>query len=211
MRKVKRILFLAVVVTTALAGLRWYDRARAEAPAVSGAPIEYDRLANQETDPFMFQGKVMDENHPRWRQYRRAIRKFRDVRDCLIEEEQNRETPNLLLIDWQKTGLGSGAQVCLFLIARSLGTMDRHREWLEFHEFRTLSYSRFVSDGYSPAYETEPVAYLSGTWTTEQYRAKKPSWFASLTGIELVQGYGVSVRYSHKQRVVGATASSHSE
>ena len=209
--RVKRALLALAVVVAAFAGLSWYGRAGADAPEAAGPPIGYDHLANQKTDPFLFSGKLMDESHPRWRQYRHAIQKFSDARDCLIGTEKNKPEPNLLLIDWKETGLGRGAEVCIFLIARSLGTIERHRQWLEFNGFQKLRYSHFVSDGFSPAYETQPTAYLSGIWTLQQYRRRKPSWFVRLTGLELITGYGVSIRYSEQQLVVGATASSRSK
>jgi len=89
--------------------------------ALSNCTIDYDYLATQKTDPFLFSGYVMNSEQPRWSQYRRVLRRFPDVRSCLIEEEKEKSTPNLLLMDWQETGTGRGAEVCIFLIARKIG------------------------------------------------------------------------------------------
>ena len=211
LKRAKRVVLSMTVPTLAMVCLLWFGAARAENTKIVDSPIPYDHLANQETDPFLFHGKLMDENNPRWHQFRRVLRKYPDVRDCLIIQEQGEVEPNLLLIDWQKTGLGRGAQVCIFLIARSLGTIERHRQWLEFHEFRVVDLMQIFSSDYIPPFETKPVAIMSGFWTTEQYRAKNPSWLASLTGLETVQGYSVVIGYSYQQLVVGISASSRSK
>lgn len=66
--------------------------------------IEYDYLSDQKGDPFRFQGRVVDKEHPRWREYRRAIRRYPDVQSCLAAGEQNKTSPNLLAFDWRKHG-----------------------------------------------------------------------------------------------------------
>jgi len=203
LRKVKRILFLAVVVATALAGLRWYDRTRIELPKVAGLSIEYDHLANQETDPFLFSGKLMDENHPRWRQYRRALRIYPDVRDCLVEKERESEQPNLLKIDWRRVGGGASLGVCGFRIARSLKDVERIRQWLVNQQFRVVGLSRVFSEGYTPQYETERIYIMEGFWTKQQYRKIHPSWFVALTGFDPVYGHGLLFEFSDSLTVVG--------
>ena len=43
-------------------------------------PIPYVRLAKQGTEPFLFLGKVVDVNHPRYGDYERALRRLPNVR-----------------------------------------------------------------------------------------------------------------------------------
>ena len=57
-------------------------------------PIPYVRLAKQETEPFLFLGRVMDESRPRFYQYEDALRRFPDVRSCHIEEERGKPQPD---------------------------------------------------------------------------------------------------------------------
>ena len=82
---VKRILLTLAVIAAAFAGMNPYDRARAEAPEVSGPPIEYDHLSNEEIEPYGSRG--MPPQRP---EEKRAVRRFSDVRDCLVKEEQDK-------------------------------------------------------------------------------------------------------------------------
>jgi len=102
-----------------------------ECRETNSCSITYDHLATQDTDPFLFLGKVMDHEHPRWRRYRKAIRRHADVRDCLLRSEENKEVPNLTLIDWQAMGSGEVIEVCLFRIFSSLETPAAAMQWLE--------------------------------------------------------------------------------
>ena len=179
--------------------------------ALSTCTIEYDHLATQESDPFLLIGYVMNSEQARWSQYRRAMKRFRDVRSCLIEEEKEKNNPNLLLMDWQETGTGRGAEVCIFLIARSLGSIERHQQWLTFHKFRVKGLTQIFTQDFTPDFANQVVSYVSGFWTTEQYRALNSSWFSSLTGLEIVQGYQVRFQYSDRQLVVGVRANTRSK
>ena len=148
----------------------------------------------------------MDSCHPRWHQYRRAMRRFPDVRNCLIEAEQDEVEPNLLLFDWQRVGTGRGAEVCVFRIARSLRDLGQIKLWLEFHEFRVGNLSWRYSESYRPRYDTQPVSHITGYWTKERYRQVNSSWIASLTGIDLILNYQLSVRFTQENVVVGVHA-----
>ncbi len=103
----------------------------AECRSTNNCTIEYDHLANQETDPFLFNGKVMDREHPRWRKYRRSLLRYSDVRDCLIRSEAKRESPNLTLIDWTKMRSEEIIEVCMFRVFSSLGAPAAAKQWLE--------------------------------------------------------------------------------
>jgi len=111
----------------------------AECRATDSCTIEYDYLANQETDPFLFSGKVMDREHPRWSQYRSAIRSYADVRDCLVRSEVKKETPNLTLINWKKMRSGKIIEVCLFRVFSSLGSPENAKLWLEVQGLKNAS------------------------------------------------------------------------
>ena len=159
-------------------------------------------LSHQKFDPFLFQGKVMDEEHPQWRKYSRVIERYPDVLSCLIRSEQSSPNPNLLLIDWDRVGTGSGAEVCIFRIARSLKDLEQLRAWLDIHEFRVQGPISVYSDGYVPRFSTEKVAFLMASWDLPSYREKNPSLLAKL-GIELIYGYQLSVSLSERGQVVG--------
>lgn len=165
--------------------------------------IPYIRLSNQETDPFLFHGRLMDNSHPRWSQYRSALRKFSDVRDCLIREEQEKAEPNLLLIDWAKVGTGRGAEVCIFRIFDSFEMPEQGQRWLEIHGFSISPLQRIGADPERLRYETQPWFNLGGNWTVELYWERNPNWLVDLTGIDITYTYGVTIMFAKNNSVVG--------
>lgn len=207
-RKVKRILLSVVVVVAGLAGLNRYAQTQADVPEIEGPPIVYDHLvydhlANQETDPFMFSGNLMNGEHARWPQYRRAIGQFQDVRDCLVDEERGKDNPNLLLIDWQHLKKRRNIEVCLFRIFRSLNSISLIRKWLEFHEFQNIRYSRIFSETYIPQSQTEPVAGIFGSWSAEETLNRLPTFMWRVFGWTLLQGTSITVKLSESGEIVG--------
>ncbi|WP_170431711.1 hypothetical protein [Ruegeria arenilitoris] len=168
--------------------------------------IAYHHLANQDTDPFLFLGKVVDQGHPQWKRYRKLLRRYPDVVSCLVESEHEKEEPNLLKLDWEEVGTGSGAEVCVFRIARSLSSLDKITAWLEYHSFRVGSYDRYRSEKFIPRWETQPVSNMGAYWSLDQYREKNPSLIVALTGIDLIQGYELILGFSENGQVVGASS-----
>ena len=69
----------------------------ADIPVITGTPIPYDHLSNEETEPYIVLGKA-----PELRADIRATKKWPDVQSCLIKTEMNKEAPDLRLINWQK-------------------------------------------------------------------------------------------------------------
>ncbi|MBO9410261.1 MULTISPECIES: hypothetical protein [unclassified Ruegeria] len=169
--------------------------------------IEFDHLANQETDPFLFLGKTVDSVHPQWKRYRRALRRFPDVTSCLIESEREKKEPNLLKLDWEKVGTGSGAEVCVFRVASSLGTADRTLKWLEYQRFRFSGLNRRGSQNFQPHFDTQPIYQVTARWTIEQYRETNPSWLSSLTGYELIYEYRLILNFDQHLRISGVGVS----
>lgn len=146
---------------------------------------------------------MMDADNPRWRQYKRSLRKYPDVRDCLIREEQDKPEPDLRLMDWSRVGTGKGAEVCVFLIARSLGDVELIYMWLEYHEFQVCSIERKFSNKYVSRFDTQPMMSIYASWTIEQYRTVNPSWFLSLTGFEYLLSYHLNIGLTEAHQVVG--------
>lgn len=202
---------IAFVVLAALAPILSFADASEDAKGVAlddckdlnNCSIEYDHLATQETDPFLFLGRLLDENHPQWKKYSKLLKRFPDVSSCLEGSQAQKAHPNLLLVDWEKTGLGRGAQICMYRIGRSLGTTERLRMWLDFHDFSIGPKGRFRSANYKPSFDTDPIGNMSAYWTTEQYREKDPSWFVSLTGIELLLRFEFVFIFSEMDDLVG--------
>lgn len=175
----------------------------AQCRAASSCTIEYDHLADQTSDPFLFLGKVVDRDHPKWRKYRKSLRRCPDVRDCLLEEEKTAETPNLLMIDWERICSGESASVCVFRIAASLGTVERIQAWLAYQKFKFGSVSRRVSKSFIPLYETYPVYNITASWGADRYRELNHSLFTTITGYDLIFRYTLVLNFDKNQKIAG--------
>lgn len=170
-------------------------------PAI--CPVPYTHLATQETDPFLFIGKVMNEDHPRYHQFKRALRKFPDVRSCLIPEEQEKQRPDLRQIDWSAIGEFKEINVCVFRIATSIDDVEGIRKWFRYHGFRLSNLSWSVHPRYMPKNETDRVSGFEAFLTVEQVRKIIPrSWIARLIGFEGMHGYSLAIGFSRSGRVV---------
>jgi len=174
-----------------------------EGAANNSCTIEYQHLATQKSDPFLFLGVVMTPEHPRWSQFRWAIWKYPDARSCLTSEEAKSENPNLLQIDWARVGTGAGEEVCAFRIFSSLGSVDLIETWLSYHEFRYSDQYRIGSKKFNPRYASQPVSQIMGWWSVEKYRAINPSLFSTITGVEFVSSYQMVVSFDQLDRVSG--------
>ena len=173
--------------------------------------IEAKRLSTQESDPFLFGGRLVDADHPRWRFYRRAIRRFPDTRSCLQKETQTSEAPNLLLIDWNKVGTGRAFEVCAFRIFRSIDSKEETTSWMRFHGFRVGELTRLKRENFKPRFITEPIESMTGWWNVEQYRQKNPSLFVNLFGFDFVVSYSVVIQFDQNGQVVVVGVSSNSK
>ncbi len=169
--------------------------------------IGFDHLANQETDPFLFLGKIVNREHPQWKRYRKDLRRFPDVASCLVDSERQKKKPNLLKLDWDEVGTGSGAEVCVFRIASSLKDSGQTLNWLAFHMFRFSGLNRIGSQKFKPRYETEPISQVTARWSIEQYRQVKPSLLTSLTGYELIYEYRLILNFDQNSRISGVGVS----
>ncbi|MEM9844343.1 MAG: hypothetical protein AAF965_06050 [Pseudomonadota bacterium] len=163
----------------------------AECRADNSCTIAYDYLSDQENYPFLFLGLEVNSSHPRWRDYKNTLPLYPHVKDCLIESEQSVSEPNLLRIDWPRTGTGPAAEICVFRIARSLGSVERILQWLEFHGFEHRGQNRIISEERAANSSLRVVAQITARWSIEQYRQLNPSFLARLTGYDLLQEYNL--------------------
>lgn len=163
----------------------------------------YEYLSNQDIDPFLFLGKVVDRAHPRWRDYRKALRRYPDVRDCLVKSERDADTPNLFLLNWDSVAWSSELDVCVFRIMRSLPSLSHMYAWLEYHGFKVIERRNIYGDGYTPKYELQQTALFEGGWSREQLKEKQSLWLENLLGTEISRGFSVNVALSNTDVVVG--------
>lgn len=167
----------------------------------AGPEIPFTHLSSQAQEPFLFLGKAMDKTHARWKQYRKAIRRYPSVRECLEPSERRKEIPDIVKIDWKKLDQEE-VDVCVFRIARSLEDPELISDWLRLHGFHVGEISRMYSASYKPRNPDEPVQQLQATWTLEQYRSVWPSWVSRLTGFDQVLNYSLHIQFSEDGTVV---------
>jgi len=127
--------------------------------------IPRDQLSTQESDPYLFLGRVMDNSRPRWNDYKRAIKDYPTVLSCLARDQRDKERPDLLQFDWQGLNKRIEMEVCLFRVFRSLKDPKLIEDWLVSFEFKFLGYR---PTGLINALE---VTRLDANWTGEQYYA----------------------------------------
>jgi len=170
--------------------------------------IVYVRLAKQETEPFLFQGKVVDVNHPWFSDYRKALRRFPNVRSCLIEVERENPQPDLRQIDWGAIGNIREIEVCVFRVASSIGDIATIKLWLLHHGFTMDEVSRRRRESYAPKYETEPIFRLWSYLSMEKFREVIPRfWFTRIIGLEIGRRYALFIYFSQNGQVVGVNSS----
>lgn len=163
------------------------------------------KLADQTSDPFLFLGRVIDRDAARWRQYAFALWRFPDVRSCLVKSERSAEIPNLLLLDWDRTGTGSGAEVCIFRIMRSLSSPEDVENWLAVHQFSFRGRSRRFSSSFEAQFPEQPVTGLTAVWPNEKYRELNPNLLARVTGFEWLLSYQLVIGFREADRVVSVS------
>lgn len=174
-------------------------------------PIPYVRLAKQNTEPFLFLGKVVSENHPRYADYESAINSFPNVRSCLIENERNEPQPDLRQIDWSAMHDIHDIDVCVFRIASSIEVIESIKSWLRYHGIKVGAGSSLYGQGYVPKNETDRVFALESHLSVNKFREIIPrSWIAHLIGIELMRNYWITISFSKSGRVVGVTSGGNS-
>ncbi|HUS54477.1 MAG TPA: hypothetical protein VMY41_10795 [Thermohalobaculum sp.] len=167
-------------------------------------PIPYVRLSKQDTEPFLFLGKVIDEKHPRYQDYKSAIRRFRDVRSCLTTEEREKSQPDLRQIEWGAIDNVKEMEVCVFRVISSFDDIETIKTWLRHHDFNVADENRVRNKRYVPDYETDLIFGLTSTLSEKKYREMIPrSWIARLIGFESVRIPALTIYFSQSWQVVG--------
>ena len=143
-----RVRALGVVTAVALAGgalaqefQRPPDLTLEDRPVpLEAFRVPRDRLATQDSHPFLLLGRVMDETHPRWSEFRSAIRSYPDVDPCLEEEQRGTAEPDLLAFDWNSIRREAAMEVCLFRVFQSLREPELIEAWVLRKGFRTWGF-----------------------------------------------------------------------
>ena len=161
-------------------------------------------MAKQETEPFLFIGKVVDVNHPRYGDYPNALRRFPDVRSCLTTDEREKPQPDLRQMDWGAIHDIKEIEVCVFRIASSIEDIGTIILWLLHHGFIVHKFPRELSDNYVPRDEIESTFNLQSFLSIERFRKIIPRvWFARIIGLEWGTSYALTMSFSQKYQLAG--------
>lgn len=158
-------------------------------------------LADQESDPFMFLGKVMNPSHPQWKRYRRPLKKYASVEDCLEGADGNADA---LSFSWDTLKDEKARNICTFRAFRSLGSIENISAWLSANHFYVGELRRRMKAGSRRTNTDKPVKVLTAHWTVEQYRMHWPSLLSSWLGLEQILSFEIQVYFSEDDRVVGS-------
>jgi len=103
-------------------------------PEIAGPVISYDHLSGEETEPFLKLGirpMDMEPSSQIKKKYVDAVKRWPDVRSCLVRSERSKETPDLRKINWWWIRTETAIEVCMFRIFTSLGTPEKAKAWFE--------------------------------------------------------------------------------
>ncbi len=166
-------------------------------------PIPYVRLAKQETEPFLFIGKVVDDKHPKFGEYISATRRFPDARSCLKQVERE----DLRRIDWKAIDNIREIEVCVFRIASSIEDVEVIKHWLMYHGFTVKDLKRTHRETYTPKFDTDPIFQLRPRLAIEKFRKiVQRTWLTRIIGLELGREYYLFIDFSQSGRVAGVSS-----
>lgn len=198
---------LALLIGAGTAGAIAQDESTEQCLDPEICPIPYVRLAKQETEPYLLDGKVVDESHPRYVHYGEPILRFPDVRSCLVESERGEPVPDLRLMDWDAAENLADVDVCVFRVASSIGDVDTVKLWLRYHGFHVGRDIPLHGKSYVPKSETDAMFIVDSLLPVEKFRGIFPrSRIWRLIGIETVHSYSLGIWFSQSGRVVGVTS-----
>lgn len=92
-------------------------------------------LSTQDSDPFMFVGRIMDEGRSRWDEFEDTLAAFPDTSSCLLPEDRGKDVQNLLAFNWKAMRYLTEIDICVWRIATTLDDIALMRDWLAVHGF----------------------------------------------------------------------------
>lgn len=136
-------------------------------------------ISHQNDVPFVLLNRIMDEQHPRWDQFRGPIRRHPDARSCLLDESLQGDMVDLLAVDWAKFD-SSDSSVCFFRIFSTLSNGSTIVRWLDavgMHHRGIVEWG-----GSTLARDDLPPHSLAihAEWSREQYYEHRPTVLNSL-------------------------------
>ncbi|MEJ6389154.1 hypothetical protein [Gymnodinialimonas ulvae] len=141
--------------------------------------VPLEALTHQDDMPFVFSNKIMDEEHPRWDQFRRPILRHPDARSCLLDEAVQGDVVDLLAVDWSQ--FGSSPSFVRF--HRIFSTLDQAALILGWIEAVGMQHGGIVEwGGITLARDELPPRSFAiyAAWSREQYYEHRPTILNSL-------------------------------
>jgi len=130
-------------------------------------------LAAQTDYPFMFSGKVLDEQHPQWDNFRRTLRTFPDTQSCLTKRSRTGDQFDLTQFSWRGLRGRREIEVCLFRVATTLRDVDKMAAWLTTQEFEYVGVNKASWNSITGSSTAKRV---SGRWSIQKMREKRVGW-----------------------------------
>ena len=191
---VRRFLIYSGVILAALFTIPWFDTTSVEVSEFTGSPIAYDYLSSEKTDPFRVHGKAPYKRADRslWAD-KRAVRRWPDVRSCLVRSERKAEKPDLRKMNWGKLRRKEDVEVCLFRIAASLRSPEAMRDWFISQGMQRV---RITGLKKSPnllpkdMWSVQAMNYFS---TGKSFRSSPIPWRNWIMFISRSENFGVSI------------------
>ena len=168
---------------------------------------QFDEPTSQETHPFLFFGRVMDQTHPRWREYQQSIDNFPDLQSCLTGQKRTASDPYLYSIDWARMRRLQDIDVCVFRIAASYESPQEMEQWLLGQGYVSSGLVHIHGDDYVPKNKFDAIYNLSGNLSVDEldrrtgiYKLKLPVLGQAIR--KLGQSHYISISYSQTYQVV---------
>ncbi|MBJ3764306.1 hypothetical protein ILP92_16280 [Maribius pontilimi] len=158
-------------------------------------------LSAVEERPFMFAGRIMDEERPRWREFESALSKRPTALSCLIYADDAGPV-SLLSFDWSNFTLIHEEEVCVFRVFSRFDDIKMAAAWMAWSGFSSI---RTISDpdGKTP-FAANGLAEPEYLYSQTGY----PSGFLQRKVANLVvNAYRIGVKYNREMAIVSASFS----
>ena len=130
-----RILLLFFLIYLALAfgeaSAQQSDTTYLVCPTESSCSFMTSGVSNQDSNPFLFYGKVVDQDHPRYNDFLKSFRKFPSATQCWKNTSDT--NPNISTsfdFDWSKIRSSEDLEVCLFHLFSSFSDVQVVKRWM---------------------------------------------------------------------------------
>lgn len=165
-------ILLALVVVSAVA------RADPRSTDLKAFLIPRNDLSTQDSDPFMFLGRVMDESRPRWGEFEAALAAFPNTSSCLLPEERGKDVQNLLAFDWKSMRYLTEIDICVWRVATTLNDIDLMRDWLATQGFSGSYNTQYCDNAVRTPYAEDDDEYcgIEGVMSVEDFEAKTSTY-----------------------------------